>query len=79
MGVQSAQFAAILTELQQLTIQLEEERATTQARIDEAVAESRHALRASEVRTAELEVCLEEAEQQTAAKEEQRPPGRGAR
>ena len=46
--VQSAQFAAILTELQQLTMQLEEERATTQARIDEAVAESRHALRAAE-------------------------------
>ena len=70
--VQSQNFAAVLTDLQQLTLELAEQRATTQQQIDEATAASQARAEEMEKRADQMEERAEEAERQVAAKEEQR-------
>ena len=63
--VQSQNFAAVLTELQQLTLQLDEQRASTQVQIDSACA-------ASEARAQEMAQRAEQMEQRATDAERQK-------
>ena len=70
--VQSANFAAVLTDLQMLTVELDEQRAETAAKIQAATEASCKAAEEAEARAAAMEQHLVEAEQGAVEKEEQR-------
>ena len=70
--VQSANFAAVLTDLQRLTVELDEQRAETAAKIQAATEASCKAAEEAEARAAAMEQHLVEAEQGAVEKEEQR-------
>ena len=70
--LQSQNFAAVLTDLQVITRELDEQRASTQRNIDEATAASLSRAEEMEQRAAALEERALDAEKQLAAKEDQR-------
>ena len=70
--VQSQNFAAVLTELQQLTLELEDQKASIQQQIDEATAASEAKAADMEQRAEEMEARTIKAEADVMAKEEQR-------
>lgn len=70
--VQSQNFAAVLTELQQLTLQLDEQRDATQKQIDEACTASEARAQEMANRAEQMEQRAADAESQIASKEAQR-------